>query len=217
MFGKAYRAMTYSMNDNLKNATAVLHFQGHPLSWYRLDDGVMGGKSSTDIDQMTFHSSGILSFRGNINTDGGGFASIRANLPNDGLPQNTKAIRIKYRGDGKTYKLLLSDGQRSTGGPFSKSPTWQVDLPTEKRDATEPMQESTFSLSQFLPSFGPRGVSEEDKKKLKLKAQEQRLIGLMLSLKLSDGTMNPASTFGEGKFRFNLDIESIEPISDEEL
>ena len=212
VIGKAHRAMTYCKSENIKNATTVLHFQGHPLEWYRLDDGVMGGKSLTDVNRIAFHENVVLSFRGTINTDGGGFTSIRAALPYDGLPDNVDAIRIRYRGDGKTYKLLLADGQRSTGGPFARSPTWQIDLPTEKRHSTEPMQETVLQLSQFLPSFGPRRINEEEKKMLKMHPSDQRLIGLMLSLKLSDGSTNPVPTFGEGEFDFNLDVESIDPV-----
>ena len=45
------------------------------------------------------------------------------------------AVRVRYRGDGKTYKVLLSDGQG--GGPWSKSPSWQHDLPTTAGEEAE--------------------------------------------------------------------------------
>jgi hypothetical protein len=35
-------------------------------------------------------------------------------------------------------------------------------------------------------------------------------LGLMLSLRLSDGSPNPKETFGEGIFDFSLFVESIE-------
>jgi len=37
-----------------------------------------------------------------------------------------------------------------------------------------------------------------------------RQIGLMLSLKLSDGSANPKESFGEGIFPFSLIVESLE-------
>ena len=211
MGGQATRMMTYPMSENIRNATAVLKFQGQALSWYRLDDGVMGGQSSTHTENLV-NEDGNLSFSGIINTNGGGFASLRAALPDNGLPENTDAIKVRYRGDGKTYKVILTEGQRFAGGPFSRSPTWQIDLPTECLDSTQPMQEAILSLKDFVPSFGPRKVSEDDKKSLVLIPSEQRLVGFMLSLKLSNGDPNPPSSFGEGIFDFKLEIESVEPV-----
>jgi len=215
----------------------VLSSSTHPLHWYRLDDGVMGGQSSTNMadhnaTEITGENKKVLRFAGQINTNGGGFCSIRAALPDDtGLcfanstttneeheQVEVTGIKIRYRGDGKTYKVILSDGQRSTGGPFSRSPTWQMDLPTVDRtdDATDTtctaMDEVILPLNRFQPSFGPRSVSEEEKAKLVLIASEQRMIGLMLSLKLSDGSSNPKETFGEGIFDFCLDVEAIEVV-----
>lgn len=172
-------------------------------------------------------TSQLLRFSGQINTNGGGFASIRSALPDTGLllsssdkdndNNNTvKGIKIRYRGDGKTYKVILSDGQRSTGGPFLRSPTWQMDLPTTASTSTVAvdtiMDEAILPLDKFQPSFGPRSVSEEEKAGLVLVPGKQRMIGLMLSLKLSDGTDNPRETFGEGVFEFSLDVEAIEVV-----
>jgi len=41
-----------------------------------------------------------------------------------------------------------------------------------------------------------------------------RQIGVMLSLKRSDGSDNPIETFGTGIFPFSLEILSIQPIVD---
>jgi len=189
----------------------------------------MGGQSSTDHDKVVTSNSNckVLRFAGQINTNGGGFCSIRAALPdttglclansgttNNEVEEEVTGIKIRYRGDGKTYKVILSDGQRSTGGPFSRSPTWQMDLPTVDRtnDDTTTMDEAILPLNRFQPSFGPRSVSEEEKAKLVLVASEQRMIGLMLSLKLSDGSSNPKETYGEGIFDFCLDVEAIQVV-----
>jgi len=216
-----------------------LEFLGSKLKWHRLDDGVMGGKSAT-IHKSILKASGMgssdikddiqsLHFTGTINTDGGGFASVRSPLPTSGLPKNMKGFRVKFRGDGKTYKMLLSDGNRSTGGPFSQTPSWQIDLPTKKLESTNPesnvekncqkgddmYEEAILQLKDFKPTFGGGGRSkrsEEEMKKFQLDAPDIKQIGFMLSLRLSDGTPNPKETFGESIFDFSLEIDSISSI-----
>jgi len=206
--GQAMRMARYDRAANEANSIQALNFLNQNLSWHRLDDGVMGGMSET----IHASSQGTLNFRGTINTQGGGFTSIRAPLPS-GISEEVEAIRIRYRGDGKTYKVLLSDGNKSTGGPFSRSPTWQADLPTEKRQGTESeCEEKTIPLDSFLPTFGPRTPSPEETKQLKLDPKDINLIGFMLSLKLSDGSSNPPETFGTGIFDFALDVESISAV-----
>ena len=112
------RAMTYSIAKNQKNAVKILDIDGIPLSWFQLDDGVMGGQSQTDLKLLVEEEN--LHFRGMINCNGGGFASIRAKLPTNVLNSEKRGVKIRYRGDGKTYKVILSNAER--GGPFSKVP-----------------------------------------------------------------------------------------------
>ena len=213
------RAMTYSISKNEAKAIAVLGFGGQnntPLSWFRLDDGVMGGQSET----LHVAKDGVLHFEGNINTSGGGFASIRAKLPPGLLGSATaaaatttqvKGLKIRYRGDGKTYKVLLSNGER--GGPFTRVPSWQVDLPTTDKTATsseDEWDEATILFDSLLPAFGGRTEpSDEEKKQYTFDPAEMKELGFMLSLRLSDGSPNPKETFGEGIFPFSLIIQSI--------
>lgn len=177
--------------------------------------GVMGGLSQTHQDVLLQSSldkpEGPLIFSGTINTNAGGFASIRAHLPQP-LPPSAEAIRVVYRGDGKTYKMLLSDG--TGGGPFSKNPSWQVDIPTKNLINTEdPPEEKIIPLSTFQPSFGGRGAANRLKiETFRFHATEMHQLGLMLSLKLSDGSANPSETFGTGVFDFKLEVQSIELI-----
>mmetsp|Transcript_48514 Transcript_48514/g.48877 ORF Transcript_48514/g.48877 Transcript_48514/m.48877 type:complete len:219 (-) Transcript_48514:456-1112(-) len=211
--GQAMRMMKYDRAGNIANSIDALSFDGYPLNWHRLDDGVMGGKSETLQDLLmtpTSEGESMLRFSGTINTEGGGFASIRAPLSETGLTKETTALRIKYRGDGRTYKVLLSNGNQSTGGPWSKNPSWQIDLPTSSNGVTS----TSLPLSKFLPSFGARAASDTDN--FTLIPSEMHEIGLMLSLKLSDGSDNPVSTFGEGIFDFCLDIDSVDPVTSKE-
>ena len=204
MGNQVTRAMTYSIAKNERNAVRVLEMGGKPLSWFQLDDGVMGGQSQTDLIKLV--DDGRLHFQGMINCNGGGFTSIRAKLPEGSLMAGNTGIKIRYRGDGRTYKVLFSNGER--GGPFAKTPTWQCDLPTK----SEEWEETIIKFDSLLPAFGggPRSQpSAEEVKACKFDPLDMKEIGLMLSLRLSDGSPNPKETFGENTFSFSLLVESI--------
>jgi hypothetical protein len=206
--GQAVRLMRYDRAGNEAAALPALELLGQGLKWFRLDDGVMGGQSETA------HSSEKdgLHFSGNINTDGGGFCSIRAKME-QGFDKAVTGIKLKMTGDGKTYKFTLSDRNSSTGGPFGRSPNWQVDLPTSGKE-----QDVIVPFSSLKPAFGGRQSSKpsaEEIAKYTFDPSSMREIGLMLSLRLSDGSPNPKETFGEGLFPFSLKIKSIEPVGNE--
>jgi hypothetical protein len=201
--GQAVRIMKYDRATNERNAIGALHFLEQALSWHRLDDGVMGGQSATSHSYL---EDGALHFSGSINTSGGGFCSIRAPLT-EGLPPNTEAISLRLQGDGKTYKLTLTDGSKSM-----RNPSWQADIPT-KADGKE--ETIAIPLASLKPSWGGGPMSQptaDERAKVEFKAETMRQIGVMLSLNLSDGSPNPVETFGEGIFDFSLRIKSIQPI-----
>jgi NADH dehydrogenase [ubiquinone] 1 alpha subcomplex assembly factor 1 len=195
----------------LHQLTASLKFLGQPMKWHRLDDGVMGGQSETILSEA--HEQGSapsdeLHFTGQINTQGGGFCSIRSPIEG-GLPSNTSAIRVRYVGDGKTYKVLFSDGNQSAFGPSRRSPSWQHDLPT--KEGVE--ETTTIRLDLLIPSLQGGAVETE----MKLDPTKVQQIGFMLSLKLSSGASNPMETFGCGIFPFSLKVRSIEVVSADEI
>lgn len=66
MGNQVTRAMTYSIAKNERNAISVLEFHGKPLSWFRLDDGVMGGQSESSMTALIAED-GKLHFSGTIN------------------------------------------------------------------------------------------------------------------------------------------------------
>jgi len=190
--GQAVRVMKYDREANERNAISVLEFLDRSLKWHRLDDGVMGGQSETN---HMANESGALEFKGTINTNGGGFCSIRA--PFDGFPKGATGLRINYSGDGKTYKLTLSSGKPSTFGPSRSNPSWQADLVTRRGEK----QAITIPFSTLLPSWGGGPLSQpslEEQKAAKLDVSSIHELGFMLSLKLSDGSPNPEETFGQG-------------------
>jgi hypothetical protein len=228
--GNSMRMMRYDHSMNERHAISALTFaatatatattaSGDPnlLSWFRLDDGVMGGSSETQhyVDPDTH----ILHFNGTIDTNGGGFASIRTkiNPTTTTTSQHTEwdAIRIRYKGDGKTYKFFLTDGSRM--GPMARKPSWQIDVPTIQNHPD--WQEQIISFDQLLPSFAGSSSSNpmDIKSKYKFQFPEMKEMGFMLSLKLSDGRPNPVETFGQGKFPFSFQIQSIQPIQNKNI
>ena len=65
--GNITRAMSYSITKNEQSAISVLKFNGKPLSWFRLDDGVMGGQSETVHVVNNRSECGILHSKGKVN------------------------------------------------------------------------------------------------------------------------------------------------------
>lgn len=206
---------------------------GHALNWFRLDDGVMGGQSETNMNVLNDgETNGLLHFEGIINTNGGGFTSIRSKVPDGLFDANNDIIgvKIQIQGDGKTYKFFTSDGSR--GGPMSRKPSWQFDIPTKStgqqevkqsdggEDATnniidnddDDWEEIIIRFDELIPSFGgsARQSVDELKKLYEFNVTDMKEIGFMLSLKLSNGDPNPVETFGEGIFPFTFKIRSIE-------
>mmetsp|Transcript_14011 Transcript_14011/g.55915 ORF Transcript_14011/g.55915 Transcript_14011/m.55915 type:complete len:222 (+) Transcript_14011:76-741(+) len=205
MAGQVWRMATYPSRAARERAgvEAVAWDQGAMLTWHRLDDGVMGGRSET---RASATSAQALRFAGTINTEGGGFASVRAPLPRP-LPRDATALRVRYRGDGRTYKVLLSNGE-TAGGPFSSNPSWQHDLPTS---AGEEEADAELPLRAFRPCIG--GAVSARHAGTTLDAPAMRELGLMLSLYRSDGA--PNETFARGAdstptFDFDLELRAID-------
>jgi hypothetical protein len=73
-------------------------------SWLIVNDGVMGGKS---IGEGALDN-GVLTFSGVINTDGGGFSSVRGAVGVDVAADATE-FRLHVRTDGRRYELQIDD------------------------------------------------------------------------------------------------------------
>jgi len=94
------------------------------LDWTTVNDDVMGGRSEGGFEVRD----GILVFRGATNTDGGGFSSIRT-APRDLRLGGCDAIRLRVRGDGRTYRFRLAGEE-----PL---PAWWSEFATERGRWTE--------------------------------------------------------------------------------
>ena len=210
--GQLLRAMMYDRDS--EDAVPALSIGGTPLTWTPLDDGVMGGKSKTILSAPVTTSNDstsssndtkTLQFEGTIDTEANiGWASARASLPPEGLPENTKALRITFVGDGKTYKVVLMDSNHEASK--DSSPLWEADLPTT---ASVKKETKTLLLQDFTPSHMARQLTAEEKKKYPFNPTKLSKMGFMLSSHLSNGTQNPIETYGQGVFQFALNVQDV--------
>ena len=75
-----------------------------PAEWFVVNDGVMGGRSSSTL---TAGLNGIAVFEGYLSLENnGGFASIRSSPARLGMSDEA-GMRLVVRGDGQRYQLRL--------------------------------------------------------------------------------------------------------------
>lgn len=206
----------------------------------------MGGKSNTDLmnnlNNNNINNNFLLYFHGTINTNGGGFTSIRTKIAidisntnenNNDATKNTevqkqimKGFKIRYKGDGKTYKFFITNRERGMNNP-----SWQIDIPTfpkidrtstnaeiikkyNEADDDNDWEEMNIYLNDLIPYYVFRSSrnsnSNMNSQSLLDDITTMNEMGIMLSLKLSNGNSNPIETFGIDIFPFHLLIESIE-------
>ena len=89
-------------SEKLSQGRELFDFAGRQAlsKWQIVNDGVMGGRSSSRVDQGgdgSMRFSGVLSLANN-----GGFASTRSRGSNLGLKQGDTVI-LKVKGDGRKY------------------------------------------------------------------------------------------------------------------
>jgi len=112
-----------------------------------INDGVMGGLSRGELAALEGEGAvfrGVVSFENN-----GGFASVRS-LPGDLRLAGYAGIRLRVRGDGKTYKVTLNtssalDGVQYQARFHSPGGAW-VDI--------------AIPFSAFVPTFRGRVLGE---------------------------------------------------------
>jgi hypothetical protein len=117
-----------------------------PDRWIVVDDGVMGGRSSGHLERDDRH----LVFHGILNTQGGGFTSIRSDDLAHPLADRW-GIALKVRGDGRRYDLDLRRSPRLEG----REPTWKAPLPTRPNEWIE----VAIGFDEFVPTWRGRRVT----------------------------------------------------------
>lgn len=129
-----------------------------------VNDGVMGGRSSSRID---LDREGFAVFEGTLSLENnGGFASVRLPVAAGSLAGASHLI-LRVRGDGKRYQARLRPGQRVDGV------AWAASFETR----AERWIEVALPLPDFEPTFRgrrPRGVGS-------LQPDEIGQVGIMLA------------------------------------
>jgi hypothetical protein len=118
---------------------------GLPLRWYTVLDGVMGGRSTGSFEV----ADGRIDFTGTLNTNGGGFSSIRTRPQRLDLG-GFAGLRLRVRGDGRVYTMRVQ--QRGADGRGS------VDYQAAFRTAAggDAWQEVWLPFADFVPTWRGR-------------------------------------------------------------
>lgn len=132
-----------------------------PQQWRVINDGVMGGVSSSRIDPTAdgMRFSGTLSLENN-----GGFASMRTLVQKD--VSGASAVRISVRGDGRRYQFRLRTSDRFDGA------AWVAEF-----DTSDEWQTITLPLSEFTAQFRGRRLSNMSD----LDSSAIRQVGILLA------------------------------------
>ncbi|MEM1213221.1 MAG: CIA30 family protein [Planctomycetota bacterium] len=138
----------------------------HNAGWYPVLDNVMGGRS---LGAHAF-ADGVLTFTGSINTNGGGFASLRLRIPPGTFADTTHlALRLRVPDtpelrDRGPFRLMLMDDlhtlPRNHPRHRDRRITHRVDLPLEPELAGQ-WQTVRVSLTDFAPSWRGRSMPQE--------------------------------------------------------
>lgn len=165
----------------------VLTMNGLALTWYHLDDVVMGGSSASSVSTT---ASGALRFAGNISTHGGGFASCSTMEQSLGLPASTTDFNLTMSGNGELFQFSL----KTSTNPWA--PSWHADLPAM---SLEPgvMHSFALPLRAFRATRMGQSVAGASLDITKVQA-----VGLSLALLDSSGAPNPH--FRDGPFEVTL-------------
>ncbi|MBD2439510.1 CIA30 family protein [Nostoc sp. FACHB-110] len=165
--------------------------------WGALDDVVMGGVSSSNI-QLTQNTA---VFAGNVSTaNSGGFASVRTK--NFDPPFNLSGytgVELRVKGDGQRYKMFLRPDATWDGLGYSYSFDTVADTWINIR----------VPFTELTPVFRAKTVKDAPS----LNTQKISSFQLMLSKFEYDGALNPKFTAGN----FSLQVEYIKAYGGEAL
>ena len=123
--------------------------QDSQLTWQPLGDRLMGGQSD---GALTHSEEGVGFFHGTVRLDnGGGFSSVKADLPEPFDAANYTGIELLARGDGKTYKIGLrnSTNRRTIVYQHAFTP------------GTEEWSRIRLPFSEFIPTWRGKTLTDE--------------------------------------------------------
>lgn len=137
------------MNAKANCGYTLLDFSATSLApeWYAVNDGVMGGESCGGPAIQD----GQLIFSGHISlANNGGFSSVKSRGQQFDL-NDFQALRLRVRGDGRTYQLRLYANARYGHLPIA----YTAEFPTQAGEWTEPV----IAIAQLSPRFRGRALS----------------------------------------------------------
>lgn len=151
--------------------------------WRAVNDTVMGGRSSGG---PSFADNRMI-FTGTLNTNGGGFSSVRRTVEAAALG-NADGLEMRIKADRRAYKLTIQTDARYKSSPIS----FQADIKGKEHGQWTTVD---VPFSSLQPSF--RGQALQG---VKFDSDEIETLGVILA----DGQDGP----------FRLEIEWIKPYSD---
>ena len=188
------RGMAY-MDEMRHQTVAALSINGVALQWYRVNDVVMGGHSTSEITRLP---DGGLNFSGVISTRDGGFASCSTVEQPLRLPTDVSAFNVTVTGNGELFKFTLKTSSSVW------DPMWQADLPAAS--LTSGVRHSfVLPLSRFKANRMGRPVPDA-----RLVGPEVVSLGFNLALIDENGDPNPH--FRDGPFE--LLVHSVSFVAD---
>lgn len=104
--------------------------------WLVVNDDVMGGRS---LGGMSFDNNTMI-FSGDVNTNGGGFASLRLPLAASSLTEFTK-VAIRARPDARTYVITFDDNLPARNRRVSHRAPIPFDTPGQWQTITVPFED----------------------------------------------------------------------------
>lgn len=109
--------------------------------WTSVNDNVMGGRSDGRFEIANER----LTFTGDINTNGGGFSSIRWAVP-EGMLSDAHAVRVRLKTDGRAYDFNIRTEYRIAGRQL----TYRGDL---DRGGAAEWHEVIVQFDDMLPTI----------------------------------------------------------------
>lgn len=128
------------------------------IGWEAVNDGVMGGKSSggSSVENSS------LVFAGVLNTDGGGFSSVRTPMTRGDLA-GSSGLTLRVKSDGRAYKLALQTNKKNLFRSISFNLNIPVTPAGEWQEITakfEDVKASIWGRSLSNVEFDPAKVKE---------------------------------------------------------
>ena len=145
------RSEAFSGNK-AKPANLLVVFEGaeSASAWQPIGDPIMGGRSEGCV---SVSEDGVGDFHGTVRADnGGGFASIKRDLPTPINASVFQGIEFLAWGDGRTYKIGLRNSTNRNRVVYQQAFTPEIGAWTPIR----------LSFDDFVPTWRGRTVSDAE-------------------------------------------------------